>query len=134
MLESVLGFVAKTLFTTLVLLIISFVAERLGPFMASVLLTLPANAGPGYFFLSLEVSPEFLSVGALQSFAATGGVLAFTGCYIQSTRCFHYIFSILLSSLGWASAVWLFRFLEPSLVNSLKIIGNHSISQLFPIA
>ena len=123
MLEAVLGFFAKALITAVVLFIISLVSERLGPFMASVLLTLPANAGPGYFFLSLEVSPEFLSEGALQSFAATGGVLAFTGCYIQSTRCFHYIFSILLSSLGWASAVWLFRFLEPSLVNSLIGVG-----------
>ena len=49
--------------------------------------------------------------------------MVFTGCYIQSTRRFHYIFSILISSLGWASAVWLFLFLEPTLVNSLIGVG-----------
>ena len=50
MLEAALGFVVKALITTVVLYIISLVAESLGPFMASVILTLLMNAGPGNFF------------------------------------------------------------------------------------
>ena len=100
MLEAVLGFFAKALITAVVLFIISLVSERLGPFMASVLLTLPMNARPDYFFLSLEFSSEFLSEGALENLATTGGIMVFTGCYIQSIRRFHSIFSILLFSLG----------------------------------
>ena len=86
MFELLLDFTGKALATALVLFLVSRVAERLGPFMASVLMAMPMNAGPGYFFVSLEVSPQFLSKGALMSFAATGGVLVFTGFYIQATR------------------------------------------------
>ena len=71
MFELLLDFTGKALDTALVLFLVSQVAERLGPFMVSVLMAMPMNAGPGYFFVSLEVSPQFLSKGALMSFAAT---------------------------------------------------------------
>ena len=83
MFELLLDFTGKALATALVLFLVSRVAERLGPFMASVLMAMPMNAGPGYFFVSLEVSPQFLSKGALMSFAATGGVLVLSLIHIS---------------------------------------------------
>ena len=65
MFDMLLDFSGKALATALVLFLVSRVAERLGPFMASVLMAMPMNAGPGYFFVSLEVSPQFVSKGAL---------------------------------------------------------------------
>ena len=99
MFELVLGFAGKALAIALVLFLVSRVAERLGPFMASVLMAMPMNAGPGYFFVSLEVSPKFVSEGALMSFAATGGVLVFTGFYIQATRTWHSLINMVVELL-----------------------------------
>ena len=84
MFELLLDFTGKAMATALVLFLVSRIAEKLGPFMASVLMAMPMNAGPDYFFDNLGVSPQFLSKGALMSFAATGGVLVFTGFYIQA--------------------------------------------------
>ena len=89
--ESVIGFGGKALATVMVLVLVFKVAERLVPFMTSIFMAMPVNAGPGYLFVSLEVSPKFLSDGALMSFAATGGVLVFTGFYIQAVRRFHFL-------------------------------------------
>ena len=50
MLEAVLGFFAKALITAVVLFIISLVSERLGPFMASVLLPYQRTRGQVIFF------------------------------------------------------------------------------------
>ena len=123
MFELVLGFAGKALAIALVLFLVSRVAERLGPFMASVLMAMPMNAGPGYFFVSLEVSPKFLSEGALMSFAATGGVLVFTGFYIQAVRRFDFLFSIVFASLGWLIAVWIFGRLEENFINAMIIVA-----------
>ena len=119
MFELLLDFTGKAMATALVLFLVSRVAERLGPFMASVLMAMPMNAGPGYFFVSLEVSPQFLSKGALMSFAATGGVLVFTGFYIQSTRRFSFLESIGIASLGWLAAVWILGKLEANFQNAM---------------
>ena len=53
------------------------------------------------------------------SFAATGGVLVFTGFYIQATRRFSFLESIGIASLGWLAAVWILGKLEASLQNAM---------------
>ena len=122
MLEIVIGFGGKALATVLVLTLVSKVAERLGPFMASILMAMPMNAGPGYFFVSLEVSPKFLSDGALMSFAATGGVLVFTGFYIQAVRRFNFLTCFFVASLRWLLSVWMLGTLEENLTNALLTV------------
>ncbi len=124
MFELLLDFTGKAMATALVLFLVSRVAERLGPFMASVLMAMPMNAGPGYFFVSLEVSPQFLSKGALMSFAATGGGLVFTGFYIQATRRFSFLESIGIASLGWLAAVWILGKLEANFHNAMITVRS----------
>jgi len=43
--------------------------------------TLPLNAGPGFLFVALDTSPEFLARGALASFTATLAIHTFTTTY-----------------------------------------------------
>ena len=63
MFELVLGFAGKALAIALVLFLVSRVAERLGPFMASVLMAMPMNAGPA-IYLSVSKSPrDFFRMG-----------------------------------------------------------------------
>ena len=75
------GFIIKTLFTGAILLAASLAAERAGVLLAAVIVTLPLNAGPGFLFVALETSPEFLARGALASFSATFAVHTFTTVY-----------------------------------------------------
>jgi len=113
--------------TIFVLLLISKVAERSGPFMASIFLTLPMNAGPGYFFIALEVPPEFIAQGALMSFATVAGVLVYTGVYVQATRRCGYWTCVLIASCSWGIAAWLVSLLSASLPNALMSIAAGAV-------
>ena len=75
------GFAIKTLFTGAILLAASLAAERSGVLIAAIIVTLPLNAGPGFLFVALDTSPEFLSKGGLASFSATLAVHTFTTAY-----------------------------------------------------
>ncbi|MBT3787626.1 MAG: hypothetical protein HN725_07150 [Alphaproteobacteria bacterium] len=75
------GFVLKTLFTGGILLAASLAAERAGVLIAAIIVTLPLNAGPGFLFVALDTSPEFLARGGLASFSATFAVHTFTTVY-----------------------------------------------------
>lgn len=92
----------KTAVTATVLTLVSRIAERLGAFMASILMAFPNFAGPGYFFIALEAPAEFIAEGALLSFAAAGGVLVFMAVYAHAIR-----FGRLLAPMAIASLAWL---------------------------
>jgi hypothetical protein len=79
------GFVIKTLFTGAILLAASLAAERAGVLLAAIIVTLPLNAGPGFLFVALEASPEFLARGGLASFTATLSVHTFTTAYAYAS-------------------------------------------------
>ena len=87
-LDTIVSFLARLAATATLVLIVARVAERAGPFLASTVLTLPLFAGPSYFFLMDEVSPEFLAASSLYAFAGTGAVLAFTAGVIISAERF----------------------------------------------
>jgi uncharacterized membrane protein (GlpM family) len=73
----------KTLATALAIMLVAKLGERGGALMASVAMTFPMNAGPGFFFMALEQSAGFVSQSALVGFAATGGVLAFVALFVR---------------------------------------------------
>ena len=96
-----LPFLGKLATTAALTVAISRVAERTGPFLASVLITLPIFAGPSFFFLMFEQSPDFIARGALYAFAGAGPVLAFTAGYIQASRGASLAGCLLAGALAW---------------------------------
>ena len=84
-LDFISGFAIKTLFTGAILLVASLAAERAGVLIAAIIVTLPLNAGPGFLFVALETSPDFLARGGLASFTATFAVHTFTTAYAWSS-------------------------------------------------
>ena len=101
MLSFTIGFVIRTLATALLIVIVARLAERTGPFVASTVLTLPLFAGPSYFFMLSDVSPDFLALSALYAFAGTGAVLAFTAGYIAAVPRVGLALSLVAGSCAW---------------------------------
>lgn len=97
-----LPFLGKLATTMVLTVAISRVAERAGPFLASVIITLPIFAGPSFFFLMYEQPPEFIARGALYAFAGAGPVLAFTAGYIRASRNLGLIASLAGGAAAWA--------------------------------
>jgi hypothetical protein len=75
------GFMIKTLFTGMILLAASLAAERAGVLIAAIIVTLPLNAGPGFLFVALDTTPDFLARGGQASFTATLAVHTFTTAF-----------------------------------------------------
>lgn len=103
MLSFAAAFVIRTLATALLIVIVARLAERTGPFVASTVLTLPLFAGPSYFFMLSDVSPDFLALSALYAFAGTGAVLAFTAGYIVAVARVGLALSLVAGSCAWLS-------------------------------
>ena len=96
-------FLVKLVATALVVVAVSRIAERSGPFLASIVLTLPLFAGPAYFFMMFELPARFVAQSTLYAFAGTGPVLLFTVGFIHAVRRFGLGMSLLAGSLAWAT-------------------------------
>ena len=103
------------------------IAERTGAFLASTLLTLPLNAGPGFLFLALDQSPTFISNGALVSFAATAGVLIFSVAYINLARHFDFGTCLVGAIVSWFGVAVLILLIDINLTKALILIGAGSL-------
>lgn len=94
-------FLGKLATTAALVVAISRVAERAGPFLASVIITLPIFAGPSFFFLMFAEPPAFIARGALYAFAGAGPVLGFTAGYIHASRRLGLVSSLMTGTLVW---------------------------------
>ncbi len=83
--DLVLEFSIKAGATALLLLAATLLARRAGAFLTAVIVTLPLNAGPGFLFVALEASGDFVAASALVSFAATLAVFAFTAGFAHAS-------------------------------------------------
>jgi uncharacterized membrane protein (GlpM family) len=91
------------------------IGERLGPFMASILITLPMNAGPGFFFIALQEPAPFITRGALFAFAATGLVLIFMAVFARLAQRFGFLLCLLIAAATWWLPMLLVIAMEPYL-------------------
>ena len=79
-------------------------AQRAGPVLTSVLITLPVNAGPGFFFIALEQEAEFVRAGALTAFSVTGAVLLFCTAWVHAARRGGFLPPVRLPRRMWAAS------------------------------
>src|SRR5215469_17329172 len=96
-----LELVFKMAMTAAVVVFISIVVERSGPFIGALIAALPTAAGAAYIILALEHPPAFIAAGAVGSAAATAAVSIF--CLVYTVLAQRHG---LVLSLGVAVAVW----------------------------
>lgn len=116
-------FVARLLATAVLVITVARVAERSGPFLASIILTLPLFAGPSYFFLMMEVSAQFIAESALVAFAGTGAVLLFTLGFVLIVQRFGLLSALLSGTLAWGVLALPLQLLSMTLLRSMLLVG-----------
>jgi uncharacterized membrane protein (GlpM family) len=93
--------VLKMAMTATIVVIISVVVERSGPFIGALIAVLPTAASAAYIILAVEHPPAFIAASAVGSAAATAAVSIFAFTYtVLAQR--HGV----LVSVGVAIAVW----------------------------
>ncbi len=93
--------VAKMALTATIVVIISVVVERSGPFIGALIAALPTAAGAAYIILAFEHSGDFIAASAVGSAAATAAVSIFALAYTVLAQRHG-----LMLSIGVAIAVW----------------------------
>lgn len=106
----------KTLATASVIVAAGRLARRLGPLLTSVLITMPFNAGPGFFFVALDQDPSFIAEGALMAFGVTGIILIYCTAWVHAARYFNFVVTSLLGLCAWFAGVLVLNSLPPSLL------------------
>src|SRR5579862_7505385 len=91
----------KMALTATIVVVISVVVERSGPFIGALIAALPTAASAAYIILAFEHPPEFIAASAVGSAAATAAVSIFALIYAVLAQRHG-----LVLSLGVAMAVW----------------------------
>jgi hypothetical protein len=108
--------------TTLAIVLVAKLGERGGALIASVAMTFPMNAGPGFLFVALEQSDAFVSRGALTSFAGTGAVLAFAAAFVRVARKRSFAAGLGAAVLAWLALALATLALPLSLITAAGLI------------
>jgi uncharacterized membrane protein (GlpM family) len=91
----------KMALTATIVVVISIVVERSGPFIGALIAALPTAAGAAYIILAFEHPPDFIAASAVGSAAKTAAVSIFAFTYsVLAQR------HGLLLSISVAVAVW----------------------------
>jgi uncharacterized membrane protein (GlpM family) len=109
--------------TALAIVLVAKLGERGGALIASVVMTFPMNAGPGFLFVALEQSPAFVSRGALVGFAGTGAVLAFVAAFVRIARARSFMAGLAAAVLAWLALALATIALPLSLIGALGAIA-----------
>jgi hypothetical protein len=97
-----LSLVVKMLTSGVIVVVVSILVERAGPFLGAMVATLPVSAGPAYIFLALDHDAAFVAKSALSSLAINAAVAPFIAVYALLAQG-----SGVVLCLGAAFAVWL---------------------------
>lgn len=103
------------------------IAERAGPFIGALIVTLPISAGPAYVFVALDHDPEFVARAALASVLNNVPTVLYTVVYVVLAQRLGALMSIGLGLAAWfASAVLLNQFswpLLPALLVNVVVVA-----------
>jgi uncharacterized membrane protein (GlpM family) len=114
-----LDLAAKMALTATIVVIISVVVERSGPFIGALIAALPTAAGAAYIILAFEHSPDFIAASAVGSAAATATVSIFAYTYTVLAQRHGLILSLTVAIVVWfagAAALRLVQWTPPTAV------------------
>lgn len=95
--------------------------ERLGPFLGSMIATLPVSTGPVFVFLAIDHGPRFISDSALMGLVAVTATVAFI-CAHSIVAQKHSTFpSWLAATCAWFATAWLLQQRQWTLVEACVV-------------
>ncbi len=100
-----LELVFKMAMTAAVVVFISIVVERSGPFVGAMVAALPTAAGAAYVILAIEHPPAFIAASAVGSMAIGAAVSLFAAVYAVLAQRHGIVFSLGLSLAAWFASV-----------------------------
>ena len=104
-----LELVFKMAMTAAVVVFISIVVERSGPFIGALIAALPTAAGAAYVILAIEHPPAFIAGSAVGSMAIGAAVAIFAAVYAVLAQRHGLVLSLGLSLLAWFACAALLR-------------------------
>jgi uncharacterized membrane protein (GlpM family) len=99
----------KMALTATIVVIISVVVERSGPFIGALVAALPTAAGAAYIILAFEHSPDFIAASAVGSAAATASVSIFAFTYSVLAQRHGLMLSLSVAIVVWFVGAALLR-------------------------
>src|SRR5581483_1198932 len=99
----------KMAMTAAVVVFISIVVERSGPFIGAMIAALPTAAGAAYVILAIEHPPSFIAASAVGSMAIGAAVSVFAAVYAVLAQRHGLVLSLGLSLLVWFACAALLR-------------------------
>ena len=91
----------KMALTAVIVVVISVVVERSGPFIGALIASLPTAAGAAYIILAIEHPPSFIAASAVGSAAATAAVSIFALTYTVLAQRHGLLLSVSLAIVVW---------------------------------
>ena len=104
-----LELVFKMAMTAAVVVFISIVVERSGPFIGALIAAWPTAAGAAYVILAIEHPPAFIAASAVGSMAIGAAVAIFAAVYAVLAQRHGLVLSFGLSLLAWFACAALLR-------------------------
>ncbi|MGH6984969.1 MAG: hypothetical protein ACREEI_12155, partial [Stellaceae bacterium] len=94
----------KMALTAFIVVVISVVVERSGPFIGALIAALPTAAGAAYIILAFEHPPDFIAASAVGSAAATAAVSVFALVYTVLAQRHGVVLSVSVAIVVWFAA------------------------------
>src|SRR5580704_12905539 len=91
----------KMAMTAAIVVVVSVVVERSGPFIGALIAALPTAAGAAYIILAFEHPPEFIAASAVGSAAATAAVSIFAYAYTVLAQRHGLMLSLSVAIVVW---------------------------------
>src|SRR5690349_17930810 len=104
-----LELVFKMVLTAAVVVFISIVVERSGPFIGALIAALPTAAGAAYVILAIEHPPVFIAASAVGSMAIGAAVSVFAAVYAVLAQRRGLVLSLGVSLLAWFACAAVLR-------------------------
>jgi hypothetical protein len=104
-----LALATKLLITAGFVVLASWAAERAGPLMAAMVVTLPVAAGPTYVFLALDHDAAFIAASALTSLVSNAATVLFCAVYSLLAQSRGRMVSLALALAIWIGFVTLLK-------------------------
>jgi uncharacterized membrane protein (GlpM family) len=98
--------------TATIVVVVSVVAERSGPFIAALIAALPTAASATYIILAVEHPPAFVAAAAIGSMAANAAVAIFALTYTALAQRQGIVLSIAVATLAWFGIAAVLRLVE----------------------
>jgi len=116
------GLLLKIAMTVGIVVVASVVVERSGPFIGSLIASLPTAGGAAMIILAVEHTPAFIAQSAVGSMVANAMVALFALCYAALAQRLNLLVSLSGAFLVWFMLAALSRFVDWTAARALLLI------------